>query len=78
MIFSVYQSQPPKFVISPSINDDFYLGAVRVVNIIFITNIILITTISMIISLDLLTGGIKLVGNQGLVKLYCNAIQAYQ
>ena len=56
------------------------LGAVRVINIIFITNIIIIiiTTISMIISLDLLTGGIKLVGNQGLVILYCNAIQAYQ
>ena len=55
------------------------LGAVRVINI-FITNIIIIiiTTISMIISLDLLTGGIKLVGNQGLVILYCNAIQAYQ
>ena len=55
------------------------LGAVRVINIIFITNIIIIiTTISMIISLDLLTGGIKMVGNQGLVILYCNAIQAYQ
>ena len=56
------------------------LGAVRVIKIIFITNIliIIITTISMIISLDLLTGGIKLVGNQGLVILYCNAIQAYQ
>ena len=67
-------------------NDEFYLGAVRVINIIFITNtiiiiiivIIIITTISMIISLDLLTGGIKLVGNQGLVILYCNAIQASQ
>ena len=69
-----------KIVISPSINDEFYLGAVRVINIIFITNnnIIVITTISMIISLDVLTGGIKLVGNQGLVILYCNAIQAYQ
>ena len=56
------------------------VGAVRVINNIFITNIniIIITTISMIISLDLLTGGIKLVGNQGLVILYCNAIQAYQ
>ena len=57
------------------------LGAVRVINIIFITHIIIIiitTTISMIISLDFLTGGIKLVGNQGLVILYCNAIQAYQ
>ena len=74
-----------KIVISPSINDDFYLGSVRVMNIIFITiiiiiiiNNIIITTISMIISLDLLTGGIKMVGNQGLVILYCNAIQAYQ
>ena len=67
-----------KFVISPSINDEFYLSAVRVINTIFITNIIIITTISMIIPLDLLTGGIKLVGNQGLVILYCNAIQAYQ
>ena len=57
------------------------LGAVRVINIIFITNIFIIiitTTISMIISLDLFTGGIKLVGNQGLVILFCNAIQAYQ
>ena len=85
-----------KIVISPSINDEFCLGSVRVMNIIFITiiiiiiiiiniiiiiilnNIIIITTISMIISLDLLTGGIKMVGNQGLVILYCNAIQAYQ
>ena len=70
-----------KIVISPSINDEFYLGAVRVINIIFITNIFIIiitTTISMIISLDVLTGGIKLVGNQGLVILYCNAKQAYQ
>ena len=68
-----------KIVTSPSINDEFYLGAVRVINIIFITNIIIIviTTLSMIISLDLLTGGIKL-GNQGLVILFCNAIQAYQ
>ena len=64
---------------SPSINDEFYFGAVRFINDIFITNnIIIVTTISMIISLDLLTGGIKLVGNQGLVILYCNAIQAYQ
>ena len=76
-----------KIVISPSINDEFYLGAVRVINIIFTTNIIIINiiiiiiiiiTISMIISLDLLTGGIKMVGNQELVILYCNAIQAYQ
>ena len=69
-----------KIVISPSINDEFYLGAVRDINIIFITNIIVIIiifTISMIFSLDLSTGGIKLVGNQGLVILYCNAIQAY-
>ena len=66
-IFSVNQSQPPftvraKIVISTSINDEFYLGAVIVIIIIFITNFIFITTISMMISLDLLTGEIKLVG----------------
>ena len=63
-----------KIVISPSINDEIYLGAVRVINIMFITNIIIIiTTISMIISLDLLTGGFKLVGTR-----VWYAIQAYQ
>ena len=49
-----------------------------IIFIIIINNIIFITTISKLISLDLLTGGIKMVGNQGLVILYCNAIQAYQ
>ena len=60
-----------KIVVSPSNNVEFYLGAVRVITIIFITKIIIIiiiiTTISMIISLDLLTGSNKLVGNLGVI-----------
>ena len=37
-----------KIVISPSINDEFYLDAVGVINFIFITNIIIIIIIIII------------------------------
>ena len=77
--FLLTKANPPftvraKIVISPSINDEFYLGAFRVIIIIFIKNFIIITTNSIMISLDLLTGGIKLVGGTRGWE-YCIAMQ---